>query len=72
MGSALNASALGRIGLAVGWDEDRVRRLIRMRKYLLALADVGKNTFDASNLLIASRAQLYDALGGMLGAGRPN
>ncbi len=62
MGSAVNASSLGRVGLAIGWDEDRVRRFIRMRRYLRALADLNKNTFHTTNLLIMSRDQLATAI----------
>jgi hypothetical protein len=58
MGSAVNASSLGRVGLAVGWNEDRVRRFIRMRRYLRALAGLNKNTFNTTNLLIMSKDQL--------------
>lgn len=62
MGSAINASALGRVGIAVGWNEDWVRRFIRMRRYLRALGDLRKNTFKTTNLLILSRDQLTEAV----------
>jgi hypothetical protein len=62
MGGAINAAALGRIGLAVAWREINLKRFVRMREYLLFLASVGKNTFDPSNLLILSADQLMEAL----------
>lgn len=62
MGGAINAAALGRIGMAVAWDREKLRAFVRMRSYLLFLAEVGKNTFDPSNLLILSKEQVMDAL----------
>lgn len=58
MGGAINAAALGRVGIAVGWDDGKVRALVRLRSYLLFLARVGKNTFHPTNLLIVSAGQL--------------
>jgi len=60
MGSAINAAALGRIGLAVGWDEDRVVRFLRMRRYLTALLRLRKTSFRTTNLLILSAEQLAE------------
>lgn len=62
MGGAINAAALGRIGIAVGWTTEKVEALVRLRSYLLFLASVGKNTFDPANLLILSKDQLHDTL----------
>lgn len=62
MGGAINAAALGRIGIAVGWTTQIVRALVRLRSYLLFLAGVGKNTFDPANLLILGKDQLEGAL----------
>lgn len=58
MGGAINAAALGRIGIAVGWTDKQVSQLARLRTYLRFLAGVGKNTFDTTNLLILSAEQL--------------
>jgi hypothetical protein len=57
MGGAINAAALGRVGIAVGWTERMVRAFVKLRAYLLYLASVGKNTFHPFNLLIVSREQ---------------
>jgi hypothetical protein len=62
MGGAINAAALGRIGIAVGWTAEKVKALVKLRTYLLFLATVGKNTFDPANLLILSKRQLKGAL----------
>lgn len=70
MGGAINASALGRIGLAIAWNEEKLRAFVRMRSYLLFLAEVGKNTFDPSNLLILSKEQVMEALDSFLSSQR--
>jgi hypothetical protein len=62
MGGAINAAALGRIGIAVGWTPDKVRAFVKLRSYLLYLARVGKNTFNPINLLVLSRQQLSGAI----------
>lgn len=63
MGGAINAAALGRIGIAVGWTREKVKALVKLRAYLLFLARVGKNLFSPYNLLVLSKEQLYQALG---------
>lgn len=62
MGSAINASALGRIGIAVAWNTDKLKAFIKLRKYLHFLGSVGKNTFDTTNLLIMDKEQLFQAI----------
>ena len=63
LGGAVNAAALGRLGLSVAGDEDLLRALLKMRRYLLFLGGVGKNSFDPSNLMVLSAKQLSEALG---------
>jgi hypothetical protein len=62
MGGAINAAALGRVGIAVGWTSDKVRAFVKLRTYLLYLGSVGKNTFQPINLLVLSAEQLADAV----------
>ncbi len=62
MGGAINAAALGRIGIAVGWTPEKVKAFVRLRSYLLFLARVGKNTFDPTNLLVLTKDQMQDAI----------
>ena len=62
MGGAINAAALGRIGIAVAWTEDKLRAFIKLMNYLHFLGSVGKNTFDTGNLLILNRHQLLQAI----------
>lgn len=62
MGGALNASALGRVGVVVGWTPDKVKALVKLRSYLRHLGQYGKPTFDAENLLILAPGQFLTAL----------
>jgi hypothetical protein len=62
MGGAINAAALGRIGVAVGWTGGKVKAFVKLRSYLLYLASVGKNTFNPYNLLVLSKDQLEAAV----------
>lgn len=66
MGGAVNAAALGRIGIVVGWSPDKVRALIKLRAYFRFLGSVGKNTYDTTNLLILDKQQLVEALNAQL------
>lgn len=58
MGGAVNAAALGRLGIVVGWTEDKVRALVQVRQYLAFLGSVGKPTIIVENLLILTREQV--------------
>jgi len=62
MGGAINAAALGRIGIAVGWTDPMVRAFVKLRAYLLYLASVGKNTFEPFNLLVLNKDQFIQAI----------
>lgn len=61
MGGAINAAALGRIGLAVAWDQANLRAFVRLERYLRFLADRGKPTFPTANLLVLTKDQLLEA-----------
>ncbi len=62
LGGLVNAAALGRIGIVVAWTPEKLRAVLKMRRYLLFLASVGKNTFDPANLLVLWREQVARAL----------
>jgi hypothetical protein len=62
MGGAINAAALGRVGLSVACNPDVLKALLKTRRYLRFLAGVGKNTFDTGNLMIVTVEQLEEAL----------
>lgn len=57
IGSSINASALGRIGVMIAWTPEKLRALLKLRNYLGFLEKVGKNTFDTTNLLILNKGQ---------------
>ena len=63
MGGAINAAALGRVGISVACSQPELNKLLKMRRYLRFLADVGKNTFNTTNLLVVTREQMANALG---------
>lgn len=58
MGGALNAAALGHVGIVVGWTEDKVKALVQLRRYLHFLSEVQKPSMPVDNLVILGRAQL--------------
>lgn len=62
LGDLVNASALGRIGLLVAWNDDMLRTFLRQRAYLRYLADAGKNTFKTDNALVLTTTQFDDCL----------
>jgi len=62
LGGALNASALGRVGIAVGWTATKLKAIVRLRAYWDFLKSVGKNSFSTDNLLILNPDQLDTAL----------
>lgn len=58
MGSAINASVLGRIGIIIGWNQDKLNAFVRMKRYFGFLFAHNKSTIDPVNLLILERNQL--------------
>jgi len=64
IGSVVNACALGRIGIFIAWNHEKLKSAIKLRKYLEFLARVGKNTFDTTNLLILEKDQFFRCVNG--------
>ena len=62
LGGAVNAAALGRLGIVVGWTENKVKALVKLQTYWDFLYSVGKNTFNTRNLVILSPQQLSEAI----------
>ena len=62
IGSAVNAAALGRIGIVVAWENTRLQHLLRIREYLQFLGELKKNVLDITNLLILDKDQLLQAI----------
>jgi hypothetical protein len=58
IGSALNAAALGRVGIVVCWSEPRLQTLLRIREYVSQLTALEKNAFNPRNLLVLTREQM--------------
>jgi hypothetical protein len=57
IGSAINASALGRIGIVLAWNQCRLNGLLRGREFLSYMKQLDKNSFDTTNLLFLSKDQ---------------
>lgn len=62
MGGAINASALGRIGVVIPWSQEKLRAFVKLVRYLQYLKNAEKNTFDTSNLLIVTREQMLSSI----------
>jgi hypothetical protein len=62
IGDVVNASALGRVGIFIAWTPEKLRAVIKMRRYLQFLKRVGKNTFNTTNLLILDKNQFLQAV----------
>ncbi|MCI0564937.1 MAG: hypothetical protein MN733_41245, partial [Nitrososphaera sp.] len=62
LGGAVNASALGRLGIVIGWTDEKVRALVKLRDYWHFLGSVRKNTFNTANLLIVNPEQFLIAI----------
>ncbi len=62
MGGGVNAIALGRVGIAVGYTNEMHRAFMNLCRYFEFLREVGKPTINNRNLLIISREQLVEIL----------
>ncbi|MBI4174131.1 MAG: hypothetical protein HY517_00675 [Candidatus Aenigmarchaeota archaeon] len=62
LGSTINAVALGRVGILVGFSDDKVRAFLRCLDYLKFLKDVGKPSINFSNGLVLTKDQFIDIL----------
>lgn len=62
IGDAVNASALGRVGIFIAWTPEKLRAAVKMRRYLGFLKTVDKNTFDTTNLLILDKDQFLQTV----------
>ncbi len=65
MGDIVNATALGRSGILIAYDENEkkpkiFRAALRIRQYFQFLRNVQKPTFSVDNLLILSNQQMKD------------
>lgn len=62
MGGAINAAALGKLGIVIGGSDKALKALVRTRDYLLFLAGADKPSFPVTNLLILSKVELWDCV----------
>jgi len=64
MGGAINASALGRLGIVLPWTQDNLKAFVRMIRYMSYLKQAQKNTFNTANILIVTKEQLVEEIEG--------
>jgi hypothetical protein len=57
IGGLINASALGRVAVLIGWDDRKVQAMFEQRMYMNFLQQVGKNHFYTNNVVILSPHQ---------------
>lgn len=62
MGGAINASALGRVGIVIPWSDEKLRAFVRLFRYLQYLKLADKNTFNTTNLLIITKEQFVQSM----------
>jgi len=62
LGSAINASALGRVGILVALDERVLGAFFRLSAYLDFLDEVKKPSFNTNNTIIVTKEQFNDTL----------
>lgn len=62
LGSAINAVALGRVGLLVGFSDKKVEDFLRCLKYLGFLKSVNKPSINFNNGLVLSKNQFVEIL----------
>lgn len=60
MGGAVNASAMGRIGVLVPWTDEKFRAMVKLIGYFRFLTENEKNTFDTTNILVIKKDQLIE------------
>ena len=60
MGSIVNATSLGRVGIGVAYDSKTLTTFFRILKYLAYLKAVEKTTYDTSSFLIVTKEQLLE------------
>lgn len=60
MGGAINASVLGRVGIAVGYTQEMHNAFLNLYRYFAFLQSVDKPTFRTNNLLVISSEQLIE------------
>lgn len=65
LGSTINAVALGRVGLLIGFSEEVVVKFLRCLKYLNFLKSVKKSSIEFKNGLVLSKDQFIEILEGI-------
>jgi hypothetical protein len=62
LGGAINCSALGKIGIAIGFTDSKHRAFCNLQRYFQFLESVNKPTYSTKNLVIISKDQMIQIL----------
>lgn len=62
MGSIINASAMGKVGVVIGLGPSAHRSLIRIREFLGILKGIGKIDYSPDNVIITEFSQIEQVL----------
>lgn len=62
IGGAINASALGRFGFFIAYNEEKFKAMKKLEGYFNFLSEAKKNTFNTNNLFILNKGQFLDYL----------
>jgi hypothetical protein len=62
LGGAINCSALGKIGIAIGFTDSKHRAFCNLQRYFQFLESVNKPTYSTKNLVIISKDQILEIL----------
>lgn len=62
LGGAVNCSALGKIGIAIGFTHSKHNAFCNLQRYFQFLESVNKPTYSTKNLVIISKEQILQIL----------
>ena len=60
LGGAVNCSALGKVGIAIGFTESKHKAFCNLQRYFQFLESVNKPTYSTKNLIIISKNQILE------------
>lgn len=64
LGSIVNVSALGKIGIVLGKDEKVSKSLVNLQNYLTKTDEYGKSTLMVKNVIVLTKSDFLNALQG--------
>lgn len=65
MGGVINASFLGRIGIVIGWSDEKYRALLKLLNYVDLINDIKDRSINLENVIILNREQFESQFRGL-------